>query len=109
MNDLMHSITRLLSQRNYVPDRWHHIVAQRTPGSDELFVDGTLVATTPSAIDPETTPCRLLVGRLKRMPEPYYVETRPFAGRIDELAVYERPLDVEEIHRHYHAAGAAAR
>lgn len=97
----------VFSRRSYIPDRWHHIVAQRNPGSDELFVDGTLVASTPADADPTTVPCRLLIGRLKRTLHPYYIEVRPFAGRIDELAVYERALSSDEIRRHYQSAGPA--
>ncbi|MFO0811117.1 MAG: LamG-like jellyroll fold domain-containing protein [Gemmataceae bacterium] len=98
----------VFSRRSYVPDRWHHIVAQRNVESDELFIDGTMIATSPADPDSTSIACRLLVGRLKRQPRPYFVEIRPFAGRIDELAIYERPLSSEEIRRHYKSAGLAA-
>lgn len=88
------------SRKTYVPDRWHHVVAQKTAENLELYVDGNLVAVVPGLTDTATTLCRLLVGRLKEWPPPSLVEIRPFAGRVDELAVYERPLAVEEIRHH---------
>jgi hypothetical protein len=92
----------LFSMRHYVPYRWHHLVAQRSEGRLELYVDG--VPTEPispqSAL--ETQPCRLLLGRLKPMPRPSgRVHTRPFVGLIDELALYTRPLAAFEVRRHY--------
>ncbi len=51
--------------------------------------------------DSGTTACRLIVGRLKqRSLPPEMSEIRPFEGRLDELALYDRPLTPEEISRH---------
>ncbi len=90
----------VFTRRTYVPDRWHHLVAQRTSTNLDLYVDGTLVAAAPALSDTATTACRLLVGRLKESPRPHPNEIRAFAGRVDELAVYERPLTAGEIWRH---------
>ena len=90
------------STRHYVPNRWHHIVAQKSNGRLELYVDGTpsQPVTPKSAIASE--PCRLLLGRLKPMPRPVgRVHSRPYVGLIDELALYHRPLSAEEVRRHY--------
>ena len=59
--------------------------------------------------DPDgTTPCQVLVGRLKqRSVPPNFTEIRPFEGRLDELAIYDRPLTVEEIRRHAALRAAA--
>jgi hypothetical protein len=90
------------STKHYVPNRWHHIVAQKSGGRLELFVDG--VRSQPvqarSASAPEA--CHLLLGRLKPLPRPPgRVHSRAFVGSIDELALYNRPLAAEEVRRHF--------
>jgi hypothetical protein len=99
----------LFSTRHYVPNRWHHLVAQRTGGRLELYVDG--LATSPVSPPPASAsePCRLLLGRLKPIPRPSgRVHSRPFVGLIDELVLYNHPLSGDEIRRHY-ALGTANR
>jgi hypothetical protein len=97
----------VFSRRTVVPCLWHHIVGQKSGKTVELYVDGERVGTSPASpdaeglADPATTACRLLVGRLKRRSlPPRMSEVRSFEGRLDELAVYERPLTPEEISRH---------
>jgi hypothetical protein len=90
------------STRHYVPNRWHHIVAQKGHGRLELYVDGVKS----EAVSPQSTPAgepfRLLLGRLKPIPRPPgRVHSRPFVGLIDELALYNRPLTAEEVRRHH--------
>jgi hypothetical protein len=95
----------VFSRRTVVPSGWHHFVGQKSSDTLELYVDGECISTSPAKLnakapdDPATTPCRLIVGRLKRrslLPS----EIRAFEGRLDELAVYDRPLTPEEIRRH---------
>ena len=100
----------LFSARHYVPNRWHHLVAQRSGGRLELYVDG--VPTQP--VSPQSAsasePCRLLLGRLKPIPRlSGRVHSRPFVGLIDELALYNRPLSAEEVRGHYERGTAAER
>ena len=46
--------------------------------------------------------CRLLIGRLKPVPRREgQIHSRPFVGRIDELALYNRPLTAEEVRLHF--------
>ena len=88
----------LFSTRHYVPYRWHHVVAQRSGGQMEFYVDG--VPTQPISLQSASAsePCRLLLGRLKPIPRlPGRVHSRPFVGLIDELALYNRPLTAEEV------------
>jgi hypothetical protein len=94
----------------YIPYRWHHLVARRVQDRLELYMNGDLVGTAPAEPDEPTTPCRLLVGRLKWGPQSRLDQIRPFVGRLDELAVYDHPLAPEEIRRHYElgTAGEAA-
>lgn len=99
----------VFSRRTHVPDRWHHVVGQRAGESLELYIDGILMGTSRSDQTAATTPCRLLVGRLKQAPlKPTTEQIRPFEGRIAELALYDHALTPEEIRRHcQHAAGDA--
>jgi hypothetical protein len=97
----------VFSRRSVVPCLWHHVVGQKSGNSLELYVDGERVGTSPASTDgtgpadPGTTACHLLVGRLKQLSRPPLMsEIRPFEGRLDELAVYDRPLTAEEIRRH---------
>jgi hypothetical protein len=99
----------LFSSKHYIPYRWHHLVAQRTGGRMELYMDG--VPNQPVALRPDvaTEACRFLVGRLKPVPRrPGQVHSRPFVGRIDELALYNRPLSALEIARHYKLGAPAS-
>jgi hypothetical protein len=97
----------VFSRRTVVPSLWHHVVGQKSGDTLELYVDGECVGTSPAKLnakDPEdtaTTLCRLFVGRLKQRSQPPHTgEIRAFEGRLDELAVYDRPLTPEEIRRH---------
>jgi hypothetical protein len=96
----------VFSRRSVVPSLWHHVVGQKAGELVELYIDGECIGTTPAksgAADDGavTTACRLLVGRLKqRSLPPDTSEIRAFEGRLDELAVYDRPLTPDEIRRH---------
>jgi ferric-dicitrate binding protein FerR (iron transport regulator) len=93
----------LVSEGLYIPRRWQHIVAQKNGDRLELFLDGEPDRTMPLKPDHPTTACRLVVGR--RTPDPLETEDqRPFIGRIDELAIYDHPLTVEEVRSHYRLA-----
>jgi hypothetical protein len=100
----------VLSRRTYIPDRWHHVVGQRTRDTLEVYIDGLLMATSRADRTSATTPCQLLVGRLKQMPlRRTPNEIRAFEGGMSELALYDRPLTAEEIRRHYqYGAGVVA-
>lgn len=91
----------VFSRHTYIPYRWHHVVAQKDRDRLELYLDGKLEGTAQADPDEETSPCRLIVGRLKTEPQPNIYQVRPFVGRLDELAVYDRPLSSEDIRQHY--------
>jgi hypothetical protein len=104
----------VFSRRSFVPSQWHHVVGQKSGDILQLYVDGELVGTSPARLnfaDPDgTAQCRVLVGRLKQLSvPPHYTEIRPFEGRLDELAIYDRPLTVGEIRRHVALRAAAER
>jgi hypothetical protein len=98
------------STRHYVPNRWHHIVAQKSGGRLELYVDGVQSQSVTPKSASASEPCRLLLGRLKPLPRPPgRVHSRPFVGSIDELALYNRPLAADEVQRHYKLGTADGR
>src|SRR5262245_3379391 len=97
----------VFSRRTVVTSLWRHVVGQKNGDTLALYVDGELVDTTPARLhaaapeDSAATACRLLIGRRKqRSLPPHESEIRGFEGRLDELAVYDRPLTPEEIRRH---------
>jgi hypothetical protein len=86
----------------YVPYRWHHVVAQTKADRMELYVDGSPLPTLSISSDRATEACEFLVGRLKPLSGPNHPrEIRSFVGQIDEVALYDRALSVDEIGRHY--------
>jgi hypothetical protein len=91
----------LYSRDRYVPFRWHHLVVQANGDRMELFLDG--VPNDPLSVSPgdQTTACRFLLGRLTTDPKHSFFTSRPFAGRMDEVALYNRPLAAEEVRRHH--------
>jgi hypothetical protein len=92
----------LFSARHYVPNRWHHLVAQRNGERLELYVDGVPTQPVSPQLTSASEPCRLILGRLKPVPRlPGRVHSRPFVGLIDELALYNRPLTADEVRHHY--------
>jgi hypothetical protein len=93
----------LVSERLYIPGRWHHVVAQKDGDRLELFLDGELERVMPLKPDHPTLSCRLVVGR--RTPDALDPkDARPFVGRIDELAIYDRPLGIDEVREHHRLA-----
>jgi bifunctional DNA-binding transcriptional regulator/antitoxin component of YhaV-PrlF toxin-antitoxin module len=97
----------VFSRRTVVPSLWRHVVGQKVGETLELYVDGQRVGTTPAKHGAATTACQLLVGRLKQWQQ-HPSEVRAFEGRLDELAVYDRPLTPQEIQRHAQFRAEAA-
>lgn len=83
------------------PCQWHHLVAQQKDGEMQLFIDGELVGTARSETFPHAVPCALQFGGLEFHPEgdPAKID-RPFAGRLAEIAIYDRLLTAKEVRAH---------
>ena len=94
----------IYSEAPYRPYRWHHLVGQVGDDRLQLFIDGESADTLP--IDPgrSTSACQLLLGRLTTIPIHGRPTSRPFVGRMDEVALYDHPLKPEEIQNHFHLA-----
>jgi hypothetical protein len=97
------------SPEPYVPYRWHHLVAQVKADRMELFLDGALADSLPVDPDRSTQPGQLVLGRLTQVPVHHWWWSRPFVGRMDEVALYEHPITAEEVRRHYQLAVPASR
>ncbi len=92
----------ICSDSNYVPRRWHHVVAQKSEERMELYLDG-VEQTLSLAPDHPNALCHLVVGR--RTPgttDPK--DSRSFVGRLDELALYDHPLSAEQVRSHFRLA-----
>jgi hypothetical protein len=91
----------LYSHTPYVPYRWHHVVGQYRGDRIELYLDGEAVPSL--SVDPghADEPCRLLLGRLTTRPGTGVSIDRPLVGRLDEVALYDHPLTVEEVREHH--------
>jgi hypothetical protein len=88
------------SRNPYVPFRWHHIVGQLHPDRIELFLDGQLSESLSIRPEHSDVACQLVLGRLTSRPGTGLSFDRPFIGRLDEVALYDRPLSPEEIRSH---------
>ncbi len=87
-----------------LPRRWHHVVAQKNGDRMELYFDGIPSLPLKLDFDHPTQSCYLVVGC--RTPDPQdRHDNRPFVGRLDELALYDRPLSAEEIREHFRLGG----
>ncbi len=97
----------IVSEAMFAPRRWHHVVAQKNGDRMELYFDGVPDHSMPPIPDHETVSCHLVVGR--RTADPLdRSDIRPFIGRLDELAIYDRPLSAEEVRRHFRLAASTA-
>jgi hypothetical protein len=99
----------IYSLHPYVPGRWHHLVGQMNQGRMELYLDGEPTFSVPTDLGHPTTPCQVILGRLSTLPDKEGDDTlwfhgRPFAGRLDEVVLYDRPLTPEEIRLHHRLA-----
>jgi Concanavalin A-like lectin/glucanases superfamily len=96
------------SQNPYVPYRWHHVVGQVHPDRIELFLDGQRSAALSIRPEHSDVACQLLLGRLSTRPGSGLSIDRPFVGRLDEVALYDRPLSPEEVRDHHRRASGAS-
>ncbi len=82
--------------------RWHHLVATRNQGATvEIFVDGVARGTT-------TTNNNALNGNPSIMIGGNVLDSRYFAGLIDEVAYYPSVLSVDRIKAHFQAGSSSA-
>lgn len=89
------------SERTYQPLEWLHVVAQHRNNQFELYVNGVLTAKQPLEVKRVLPASRLLIGALYASRDGKSCTGRPFAGLIDEVAVYDHALAPADVLRHY--------
>jgi hypothetical protein len=97
-------LTRLRSG-DLTTDRWHHLVVTKDAESVQLYVDGVAVARQPSlgdlyapVVDPADDCCG--IGGAVALGRDGDIDGNYLDGWLDEVAVYARALDADEIARH---------
>lgn len=98
----------LYSDGLYAPYRWCHVVGQMNGDRMELFMDGEPTPPLSVAPDMPIRASQFLLGRLTTVPRSTDTWSRPFVGRLDEVALYHHPLTVEEVRRHYRLGSVRA-
>ncbi len=80
-----------------VDGTWHHVAfIRRKDGMVvKAYLDGRPVASAPFRVRPETTPVQTRIGGSAG--EPIYNPNAGYAGWLDELRIYDRPLYETEI------------
>ena len=83
--------TSCSSPQPYQIETWQHVAAVKAGDSMQVYIDGRLVS---SAHDETQLPknLSLVIGQLFS-----FGTVRPYVGRLDELAIYDRALSVDEI------------
>ena len=80
---------------------WHHIVGTVDANGLRLYVDGLLVASGSSVVQPVNVSNHLRIG------ENYAYGNSFFAGSLDEVRIYQRALDAADIVDLYRFGGVA--
>jgi hypothetical protein len=83
---------------------WHHVVISRSPTQAKLYVDGTqiMTATTPvptTATYTSSNPLVIYQATIGTRPDETNIQF--FKGIIDDVHIYNRPLDAAEIRALY--------
>ncbi|MEM9348544.1 MAG: LamG-like jellyroll fold domain-containing protein, partial [Planctomycetota bacterium] len=90
--------------------QWQHVVLVKEAETITLYLDGERVEAMPHAFGP-ISPLTLRLGRtfdyrfesIEDRPN-FKTPPRPFLGRLDEVALYDKPLTAEQVARHYSLA-----
>ncbi|MBX2852175.1 MAG: hypothetical protein KTR15_10555 [Phycisphaeraceae bacterium] len=87
--------------------RWQHVVLVKQADTITLYIDGQRVKEVPHVFAP-ISPVSVRLGHtfafdvLDRAAAPNLVApSRPLLGRLDEVALYDKPLTAEQVARHH--------
>lgn len=88
----------IYTEPKFLPYQWHHLVAQQTNGKMELYLNGKLVGRADADPFAPEIPCTVQFGCLRYNEGRALAQLqRPFAGKLAEVAIYDRLLTAEEI------------
>jgi hypothetical protein len=83
---------------SYVAGRWHHLVATLDSSGATLYLNGVAVSQSSAATLSDSLVLDAVSAKIGSAPG---LIVSNFAGGIDEVAVYDRALSLEEIQSHY--------
>lgn len=83
---------------SYVAGRWHHLVATLDSNGAKLYLNGVAVSESAAATLSDSLVLDALSAKIGSAPG---LIVSNFAGGIDEVAIYDRALSLEEIQSHY--------
>jgi hypothetical protein len=78
-----------------VAGTWYHFAVTYDGATMRMYVNGALEASTASALSIPNTTYPLRLGSLDPAP------TNRFAGRLDEIAIYNVALSTAQVAEHY--------
>lgn len=91
----------LFSTNQYLPYSWQHLVLRQSANRLELYVNGTLAGLGSTSAPGKLPPARLILGSLHATRDGSSATGRPFAGSLDEVAIYDHALTADQIRRHW--------
>ena len=80
----------------YIPGKWYHLVCVRDDASFHLYLNGKLKTSVKESSNNDEKPYLFYMGKIDPMRN-----IRQFIGQIDEVALYNKALSLEEIKKHY--------
>ncbi|TDP90560.1 LamG-like jellyroll fold domain-containing protein [Labedaea rhizosphaerae] len=90
---------------------WHHVVLTGSLTTQSLYLDGNLVGTRTGVIDHSAFTYSQIGAAYAVTPASWpqwgAAQRRSFAGDIDEVAVYQRPLGLPAVRTHFAARAAS--
>jgi hypothetical protein len=86
------------SNQTFMTRQWNHYVFVKDNQSLSIYINGELTNTVTTSLGSDDQAYKLCFGRID--PER---SSRYYVGQLDELAIYNYPLEVEQIKEHFEA------
>lgn len=83
---------------SYVAGRWHHLVATLDSSGAKLYLNGVAVSQSTAATLSDSLVMDIMSAKIGSAPG---LIVSNYAGGLDEVAIYDRALSLEEIQSHY--------
>lgn len=90
----------MTSRRRIDDDRWHHLVVTWSPSAVDLYLDDTRVARDADGRSLQQG----VLSELRFGCGPMGSANAAFEGLLDEIAIWDRPLDAVEVQHQFHSA-----